>query len=80
MNDETRIDNVGRALAIVLSPVLAVAYIGYWLFAVLPLYCRQLFAVHLASDVAAGSMPSDDTAHFHSGFDHGGGHDASGHC
>jgi hypothetical protein len=88
MEDDAKIDMVGRILAVVFSPLLVVAYIGYWLFSILPEYGRTLLAYKLAGDIAVGSngipddLPSNDHHHGHSGhgFDSGGhGFDAGGH-
>jgi len=81
MKDDDRIDAFGRILAVLLSPLLAVAYVGYWLFAVLPEYCRRWLAVEVAGDHACGSIPFDHSdSHSHSDFgSHGHGHsDCSG--
>ena len=59
MNNDQKIDTFSRLLAIIFSPLLAVAYVGYWLFAVLPDYLRRALAINVAGQYAADSVVPD---------------------
>ena len=77
MEDDSKIDTAGRILAVLLSPLLVIAYIGFWLYSALPEYCHKLLAFKLAGDIAvddgiSDGLPSND---HHSGH----GSDSGGH-